>query len=248
MPKRTVYFFLTIYNEEYALPTLVESLSRIALPENTDYRIYAVDDASTDSTPRVLKDLQARYPIDVHRYEKNQGIPVTFRDGFSHFAHTVGDDDVVILMEADGTSDPAVVPLMLEKIQAGSDMVIASRHVKGGAYVRFPRYRTLGSSLVNFTLRVLWRIPGVTDYTIFFRAYRGSLIKKVFAEPVSFFARKSFAANGELLLVCKPVQSRIDEVPLRYDYGLKKGNSRMRLFSALYEYMRITLAYQFSRS
>lgn len=241
-----VCFFLTIYNEAAALPKLLEDISKIPLPPGiTAYSVYAVDDASTDDTPRVLEALAQKYPLSYLRYEKNVGVPETFKRALKYFSETLGDDDIVVLMEGDGTSDTAAAPAMLAKILEGSDLVIASRHVKGGKYARFPWYRVLGSSLINLFLRVMWGVSGATDYTIFYRAYRVSLLKKEFLQP-DFKARKSFAINGEILLKLSVHDPKVAEVPLVYDYGLKKGPSRMNLVAALKEYMRLTRIYRFN--
>ncbi len=241
-----VCFFITIYNEAEALPKLLEQISRIKLPEGISaYSVYAVDDASTDTTPQVLETLKASYPLTVLRYEKNKGVPATFKEAFNFFAKNLEDSDIVILMEGDGTSDVSAAPGMLQKILDGNDIAIASRHAHGGAYVRFPWYRIMGSSLINLFLRIMWGVRGATDYTIFYRAYRVSLIKKSFMQP-TLHAKRSFAVNGEILLQLSEHEPKIAEVPLRYDYGLKKGPSRMNLVAALKEYMRLTLIYRFS--
>ncbi|MGC9602321.1 MAG: glycosyltransferase [Minisyncoccia bacterium] len=241
-PLRRVCFFLTIYNEEYALPGLLQSLSNVSLPSGTAYSIYAVDDASTDTTPAILERAKTAYPITVLRYEINRGVPATIKDAFAYFARELTDDDVVIFMEADGTSDVSLIPRMLEKIDEGNDMVIASRYTKGAISLGFPWYRLLGSALVNYFLRLVWNVKGVTDYSIFYRAYRASLIKKCFGHGyVPLRAKKSFAVIAESLLFFDVYHPRIAEVPLRYDYRIKKKPSRMKLLPTLFEYMRITI-------
>lgn len=247
--KRRVVFFLTIYNESVSLLDVLESLSRVTLPRGIESSsIYAIDDASTDATPKILEEAKTKYTIEVVRYVQNQGIPKTFQRGFQHLAAVLSDDDIVILMEADGTSDTTMVGAMLAKILEGNDIVIASREMAGGKYLGFPWYRVLGSKSVNLFLRTFWRVSGATDYTIFFRAYRVSLLNKCFTKDFEFRARKSFAANGEILLRLKRFHPRIAQVPLRYDYGLKRGPSRMRLIRTLLEYLRLTAIYYFSRS
>jgi len=237
-----VIYFLTIYNEAGAIPKVLSSLSSVRLsPGISSFVIHAVDDASTDDTPRILKGLMSTYPLEVVRYDENRGVSETFKLGLKHFAKTLSDDDIVILMEADGTSDTAVIPAMLRKILEGNDLVIASRELRGGRYLGFPWYRILGSKGINLFLRTLWRVRGATDYTIFFRAYRVSLLKKCFTADFEFHARRSFAANGEILLRLKKFNPRIAQVPFVYDYGIKRGPSRMRLVGTLLEYIRLTL-------
>ena len=52
---------------------------------------------------------------------------------------------------------------------------------------------------------------------------------------------KSFAANLEVLLRVVPFSHRFSEVPLLYDYGLKKSKSKMNVFKTLREYQGLIL-------
>lgn len=238
-----VYFVLPIYNEEAALPKLLKMLAEEQLPPGVERTIVAVDDGSVDRSAEILASLSQQYPIKIITHKPNRGIPGTFKSAFEFVAQTVNDDDVVIIMESDCTSDPKLIPQLVQKISAGSDIVIASRHAHGGAYVRFPLYRTAASSIVNMALRVALHIPNVEDYTIFYRAYRGSIIKRAFSRGITFKAKKSFAVNGEVLLILSTYHPKIEEVPLHYDYGLKTSPSSMPLIATLVEYVRLAFLY-----
>ncbi len=239
---KTYYFVLPAYNEEGNLKDTLEAVARVRVSEDVETKILVVDDGSTDATPHILRSLQSSLPLSVVTHSPNKGIPKVFESASAHLAPLLKDEDVVIILESDGTSDLACVPLFRSALDAGADIVIASRHVHGGAYVRFPWYRVLGSTAVNVFLTLLWRIKNVHDYTMFYRAYKGKVFKKFHEEGGVFVAKKSFAANGELLYRLAKYKPRIEEVPLRYDYGLKKGPSKMRLIQTLLEYIRLTLS------
>lgn len=240
-----VYFILPIYNEEQGLPPLLETLSSVPLPDGRT--IVAVNDGSKDRSGEILREGESRYPLKVITHSPNRGIPGVFKSAFEHIVPLLQDNDVVILMESDGTSDPDLIPALVDRVALGNDVVIGSRHVPGGAYVRFPWYRVVASSLVNICLGLTWRLPGVKDYTIFYRAYRGSILKKGFANGVTFKASRSFAANGEILLILAPFRPKAAEVPLRYDYGKKGGPSSMPLIATLMEYIRLSGMYSGNR-
>lgn len=244
----TLFFVLPIFNESPGLRDLIARIGAVQIPAGWRRQIIAVDDGSTDASLSTLQALAPRYPLQILSHMPNQGIPKVFREAFAFLKDRLQDDDVMIFMESDGTGDLSVIPLFLDRLNTGADVVIASRHVRGGAYVRFPQKRRFGSAIVNWFLRVLWRIPGVTDYTIFYRAYRGALLKKYIDDGAPWSARKSFAVNGELLLRLHTYAPRIAEVPLRYDYGLKKGKSKMKLLQTLLEYVRITATVHSARS
>lgn len=247
MPEQTkaphVYFALPIYNEEAALPVLIEMLCSEQLPPGVERTIVAVNDGSTDSSAEILEALSTKYPIKVITHSPNRGIPGTFKSAFEYVTKTAADDDVVIVMESDCTSDPKLIPQLVEKINNGADIVIASRHAHGGSYVRFPWFRTAASTIVNIALRFALHIPKVEDYTIFYRAYRGGILKRGFASGVNFQAKKSFAVNGEVLLILSTLHPKIEEIPLHYDYGLKTSPSSMPLVATLVEYMRLAAIY-----
>jgi len=130
-----------------------------------------------------------------------------------------------------------VLPEMARRIYGGDDLVIASRYVRGGQHVNFPMQRVWGSSLVNIVLSVFFRIRGITDYTIFYRAYRADAVQRALKRyGPNFVTTRSFAANLEVLLRVLPFSTRFSEVPLVYDYGLKKSQSKMNPFKTLREY------------
>ena len=57
----------------------------------------------------------------------------------------------------------------------------------------------------------------------------------------NYVTTKSFAANLEVLLRVLPYSARFSEVPLLYDYGLKKSKSKMNVFKTLREYQGLIL-------
>lgn len=244
-----VYFVLPIYNEETALPSLLETLVSVRPDEHTRCSIVAVNDGSKDKSGAILEEgISKGWPIHVITHSPNRGIPGVFKSALEYLVPQLKDDDIMIFMESDHTSDPKLIPALVEQIKKGADIVIASRHVKGGAYVRFPWFRTVASSMVNVALQMVLRLPGVGDYTIFYRAYRGSLLKRAFSGDINFQARRSFAVNGELLLILSRFSPRVSEIPLHYDYGLKTSPSSMPLVATLLEYGRLAIIYGLTKS
>ena len=71
-----VFVALPAYNEEVALPQLLESLRR-AVP---DSRLVIVDDGSTDRTLQVIEQWSSQLPIELVRHPTNRGLRETIRD------------------------------------------------------------------------------------------------------------------------------------------------------------------------
>ena len=175
--------------------------------------------------------------LQIVTHAVNLGVPMTFYDGLVAAAARAEPGDCIFIIEGDGTSDLKVMPEMARRVYAGDDVVVASRYVPGGGYVNFPWQRTWGSYLVNVVLSTFFHVKGITDYTIFYRAFRADVVQRALQHfGSSYVTTKSFAANLEVLLRVLPYSSRFSEVPLRYDYGLKKSQSKMNPFKTLREY------------
>ncbi|MDP3685931.1 MAG: glycosyltransferase [bacterium] len=224
------------YNEAENLPALVDAIAKVLVAE--PYRIYAINDGSADDTGAVLETLAQEHPLTVRTHQVNRGVAATFRTGFAVVLADAEDNDVVILMEGDGTSTPALLPKLRARIRNGADVVIASRYQSGGGYKRFPLKRLVLSRGANVIFRLLFPIPNVQDYTIFYRAYRVPPLRAaVHAYGERFIESTTFLANAEILLKLRPYLRHVEEVPLEYDYGKKRGKTGMKIWKNLRSYL-----------
>lgn len=227
---------IPVYNEEKNIKRCIKRI-RKAVP--SDHKIYVVDDGSQDRSPQILAKLVRRTPLKIITHKTNLGVSGALKTGLREVVLEGGEADSVVVMEGDGTSDPRILPKMLEKIEEGCDLVIASRYKKGGGYKNFPFRRHFYSLLANFVLRLIFPHPAISDYTIFYRAYRLKILKDVFARyRESLISYKYFVANTEILIKLMPFVGRVYEVPFIYDYSLKKGKSGLNLRKNVLEYLR----------
>lgn len=227
------------YNEEKGLARLLPELNDFLKDKLAQYRILIIDDGSTDSTREMVRSLGSPIPLEIVSHEKNRGIGEVFRTGFEMLSNISGDDDIVIVLEADGTSDFRLIPKMIEELQRGNDIVIASRYQKGGSYRNFPLRRHALSLVGNMVLRSVFRKRAIRDYTIFYRAYKAAVIKKAMAlYGENFITSKTFLANTEALLNLAELTDKIGEVPFVYSYNVKIGKSKMPIMKTLFDYLR----------
>ena len=229
-----------VYNEEDSISSVIDGIMHCPLPPQYERRILVINDGSTDNSQTLLDRAPLTAPVHTLFYPTRQGMPESFRGAFKYLKPHLSDDDIVFTMEADATNDIACVMPMVREIQKGADVVIASRYAQGAVSLGFPWYRLWGSNVINFFLRLLWNVPNVTDCSVLYRAYRGSTLREYITNLPPFRARKSFAVIAEILLQIAKHTSKFAEVPLRYDYNLKKGPSKMKLLQTLWEYTRIT--------
>jgi thioesterase domain-containing protein/acyl carrier protein len=80
--------------------------------------------------------------------------------------------DIVVALDADGSTDPAEIPLYVGALQGGADFVRGSRYIQGGGSADLSLFRSLGNLALTTVVRLLYR-SRFTDlcygYTAFWR-------------------------------------------------------------------------------
>jgi len=229
------YVIIPAYNEGPNLGSVLEQLQQLSA--TMPLSVVVVNDGSRDNTLQAAESFRDKLDLEIVTHPVNLGVPMTFYDGLVTAAARAKTDDCIFIIEGDGTSDLKVMPEMARRVHAGDDVVVASRYIRGGGYLNFPWQRTAGSYVVNLVVSIFFHVRGITDYTIFYRAYRAQAVQQALEHyGPGFVQTKSFAANLEVLLRVRPFSSRFSEVPLLYDYGLKKSQSKMNPFKTLREY------------
>lgn len=221
---------LPAYNEADSIETLVARLRAHLEETGEKYRILVVDDGSRDGTGEKLNDLKKIGDLEVITHRINRGLGETIRDGFERAVEICGPDDVVIRMDADDTHDPDHFPAMLEKIRGGWDVVVASRFAAGGREVGVPAFRSVLSRGANVMMKLLFPIPGVSDYACGFRAYRAGFLRAcidVFGNDFIELKGLGFTSTVEKLVKLRLLGARITEIPLVLRYDRKSQESKM---------------------
>lgn len=232
------YLIFPAYNEKENLAKILPALYSFLQGVINNYKIVIIDDGSTDGTRDVAKYIKEPVPIYIISHEKNRGIGGVFKTIADFVNRSVTMNDFIIVLEADGTSDYTLIPKIIEHLQNGYDMVIASRYIKEGGYKNFPLKRYMLSLIGNKLLRILSRNRNITDYTIFYRGYRASIIKNgLSACGGNIIKSKTFLANTELLLNLSAMTEKIIEIPFIYSYDKKLGKSKMPVLKTLSEYL-----------
>lgn len=126
---------IPVYNEAPNLEPLHAELRATLDALGQPYEILFVDDGSSDDSLTVLKRLSAADPhVRVIRFRRNFGQTAAFAAGFDY-----AQGDIIITMDADGQNDPADIPALLQKMQAGDYDVVTGWRVerKEGLVRRF---------------------------------------------------------------------------------------------------------------
>ena len=238
---------LLAYNEGESIASVLLQLEEHLTATGSSFRVYVVNDGSTDDTLTTVEGLSGELPLTVLNHETNLGVARAFDTGLRAALADSEPDDVIVTMEADGTNQPTVVGAMAGKVHQGCDVVCASRYQEGGSYAHFPWKRRIFSAGANWMLGFLFPIAGVRDYTIFFRAYRASLLKNAFEHyDGELITARGFVSNAEILIKLRPLKPKATECALIYDYSLKKSTSNMNVWRNTTEYFKF-MWHQISR-
>lgn len=156
-----------VYNEYESLALLYQSILTSVTPLEMEWEVTFVDDGSKDSSPTVLKELAELDPKHVRVIElrRNFGQTAAIAAGIDHSCGSI-----IVLMDADLQNDPADIPLMIEKINEGFDVVSGWRKVRYDSFSR-----RLPSQIANRLISWATGVP-LHDYGCTLKAYRREVI------------------------------------------------------------------------
>jgi dolichol-phosphate mannosyltransferase len=138
---------------------------------------------------------------------------------------------VVVVTMADVSDDFSRVGEMVARVEAGADIVCASRYMPGGRQIGGPRLKSLLSRVAGVTLHWFSGLP-TRDPTNSFKAYSREFLRRTRIESPA-----GFALAMELTVKAHFTGGRVEEVPATWR-GRTKGTSRFRLLSWLPLYLR----------
>ncbi len=226
---------LPAYNEEKALPPLLDRFAQLFEDHFPQSRIVVVDDGSTDSTGEVIRSYR-RFPVNLIEHERNQGMGAALKTGLTRAIVDAEEDDIIVTMDSDNTHNPALVRRMAGLIEEGNDVIIASRFQPGARVLGLSPWRHFTSWGATWLFRILFPIPGVKDYTCGFRAYRAGLLKQALERwGNQFIVSSGFSCQVDLLLRLRQLNAVMNEVPLILRYDHKPGKSKMNVTKTIRE-------------
>ena len=210
--RKLISFVLPVYDERENLVELHRHIVEVMARRPTiDFEMVFVDDGSTDGSIEVLEGLRDTDPhVRVIEFRRNFGKAAAYSAGFEH-----AKGDITITMDTDLQDDPEEIPLFIDGIDKGYDMVIGWKHEGKG-----PMGKSLPSKFFN---RVVRRITGIPlhDFNCPFKAYRSQVLREieVYGELHRYIPVLARARGFSMTEV------KIQNLPRRYGkskYGLER--------------------------
>jgi dolichol-phosphate mannosyltransferase len=238
-----IMVILPAYNESQTLPSLLQRIDDVKINSGLQIEVLVINDGSTDNTSELAKNFKAKSVlIKVFDVIPNKGLANGMRTGLTMAAEQLSPNDIVIAMDADDSHQPGLMVRMIQQINEGSDIVIASRYQKGARIVGLSRFREYLSVGAGLLYRIFIGIRGVKDYTCGYRAYRISLIQQALKHyKESFIEQQGFGCMAEILIKLKKFNPVVHELPMILRYDFKLSDSKMQLSKTIKQSISLIL-------
>ena len=215
-----------LMNEEENIKYLIEEIDKAL--KDYDYELILVDDGSTDNTvEEIKKHMNDKTKLVV--LNRNYGQTSAMAAGIE-----VASGDVIVTIDGDLQNDPRDIPMMIEKLNEGYDVVAGIR-----AKRKDEPFRKFLSKVANKIIRKVTNVH-ITDY---------GCTLKVFKKDVA----KNLGLYGELHrfipILASMYGAKITEVPVRH-HERKYGKSKYgfnRTFKVISDLMYLVFMQRFGQ-
>ena len=207
-------------DEQGDITEVVGAIRRALGEAGIPYQIIVVDDNSIDGTRAAVEAITGEDSgVEVVVRTPPPGFGRAIRSGLEHVR-----GDVVAIMMADASDDPADLVRCYQKLREGYDCVFGSRFMKGSERSGYPFVKLTLNRIVNQMLRVLF-LTRHNDLTNAFKLYRAHVI-----EACGPYQASHFNITVEMSLSALIRRPRIATIPISWR-GRTRGVSKLRLLA-----------------
>ncbi|MDE2768642.1 MAG: polyprenol monophosphomannose synthase [Chloroflexota bacterium] len=177
----TIAVIVPTYNERGNPGPLVEQVS--AALEGAPFRILFADDSTDDTTGEIEALARDNPAVSLNHSSSRRGLARAVVDALDGLT-----EDLVVVIDGDLQHPPNVVPHLVAALEAGADVVVASRYVQGGRELGLggPWRRLVSRGSSRVARMVLPSARRTTDPLSGFFAFRRSILTDASLQPVGF--------------------------------------------------------------
>lgn len=159
---------IPIRNEAASLSELYRELTETLTAWGRRYEIILVDDGSTDESFEIMARMQAQDArVRIIRFRRNFGQTAAFAAGFDYARGRL-----IVTSDGDLQNDPRDIPKLIERIDAGADIVCGWRRHRQDAFLSRRLPSTLANGLISFVTGV-----HLHDYGCSLKVFRAEIVK-----------------------------------------------------------------------
>jgi glycosyltransferase involved in cell wall biosynthesis len=194
---------IPVYNERATVRTLLERV--LEAPLSIDREVVVVDDASTDGTGEVLRELALPSNVQLLSHASNQGKGAALRTGF---AAVTG--DLIVVQDADLEYDPREYPKLIAPIlENRADVVYGSRFSTGESRRVLYFWHAMGNKFLTLVSNVFTDL-NLTDMETCYKVFRREVLNQITLEE------NRFGCEPELTAKVARLGVRVYEVGISY--------------------------------
>jgi dolichol-phosphate mannosyltransferase len=232
------------FNESQNILDLIESI-KSNINKSIYYELIIVDDNSPDGTInkimdsyneingftiyniREFEDIQSNknFLIYPNHNSFNFFIKIIMRKGKTGLISALQDgikssmSDYIIIMDADLSHSPSYLNNLIQEIKTSkSDIVIASRYLKNGKIIGWPKKRVFYSKAATFISKSVFKLNKITDPMSGFFIIKRDILKNI------KFNTSGYKILLEILVKSKNIKSK--EIPYTF-INRKNGSSKL---------------------
>ncbi len=192
---------IPVYNEVENLENLHQAVHPLWIGQpNLDWELILVDDGSSDGSQQMLEELSRDDPkyTRIIELRRNFGQTAAIAAGIDH-----SQGEVIILMDADLQNDPADIPMMLDLIEQGYDVVSGWRLKRQDKLLTRVLPSRMANGLISFVTGV-----HLHDYGCTLKAYRREVLTgfRLYGEMHRFIPAYANSVGAKMV-----------EVPVRHN-------------------------------
>ncbi len=227
IPEVTISVIIPVFNESGTVEAVIRSIMQRELPAGTRKEIIAVDDGSSDGTPKILDRLAAELPVRVFHHVRNLGKGAALRTGLGKAT-----GNIVLFQDSDLEYDPKDYGVLLAPLLSGqADVVYGSRFLdpQGNPGVSLIS-RTANRFLTVFSNRLTGL--RITDMETGSKAFRRGVLDEIFIEENGFGVEPEITAK-----IAPAVTSgklKLAEVSVAYHPRSRKDGKKIKFRDGLW--------------
>jgi glycosyltransferase involved in cell wall biosynthesis len=168
--KQPISLVIPVYNEVENLRDLQAAVTAALDPHDIAFECILVNDGSTDGSTQLLDEIHLDDPrfVVIH-FIRNYGQTAAMDAGIKHASH-----EIIVSMDADLQNDPADIPMLLDLLDEGNDLVCGWRKKREDGWI----LRKVPSKIAN---RLISSTTGVKlhDYGCTLKVYRREYIEDI---------------------------------------------------------------------